>query len=67
MTDPNIIEKVGSDPEYHYEVIVNDQTYAVAYIEPARNIREYISFASLDEMEHVAKCMLRVVNFTKNS
>ena len=55
---------VYPDPEYHFEVSAGD-TIQVTYIERA-NKNHYerrcdVTFGSLDEMEAVAKAMLKVI------
>lgn len=53
---------VYADPDYHYNVIVSDETFAVDYVDS----KEYrVSFSSLDEMEKVARTMLMAVELRK--
>jgi len=68
MTDiaTDITINVYTDPDYHFEVHAGD-TIQVTYVEHINehNItserRSDVSFGSLDEMEAVAKAMLKVV------
>lgn len=64
VTDITI--SVYPDPDYHFEVHAGD-TIQVTYVEHlhehnvASERRSDVSFGSLDEMEAVAKAMLKVV------
>ena len=64
VTDITI--NVYADPDYHFEVQAGD-VISVRYVEHvsgdnlATDRRSDVSFGSLDEMEAVAKAMLKVV------
>lgn len=56
---------VYADPDYHFEVTVFDEL-SLSYVEGDR-MRENIGFGSLDEMEAVAKAMLKAVKLAKEN
>ncbi len=62
--ETSITISVYPDPDYHFEVHAGD-VINVEYVEHGRNGTEDrrvdVAFGSLDEMEAVAKAMLKVV------
>ena len=67
MIETNIVLSVCPDPDYHFDVSVADEL-SVTYVEHGRETaNSSVSFGSLEEMEAVAKAMLRVVKLAKES
>lgn len=57
---------VYADPDYHFEVEASDE-YSVTYVDHQVSQKVNIGFGSLDEMEAVARAMLKAVSVAKNS
>lgn len=57
---------VTPDPDYKFDVYVSTDELYVTYSETARGLKQYqpISFGSREEMEAVAKAMLRALAAT---
>lgn len=62
--ETSITVSVYVDPDYHYEVSAGDML-EVIYVENNTNHKTAISFGSVDEMEEVAKAILKVVALSK--
>lgn len=53
-----------ADPDYKFVVFASDQL-GVSYVEDGRDSPVDIGFGSLEEMEAVARAMLKVVEFSR--
>lgn len=64
MIETDITLTVYPHSGYHYKVDASSEEIRVTYIE--ENMEANIGFGSLEEMEAVAKAMLKVVQLAKN-
>ena len=54
-------------PDYHYRIVANLESYRLTYVEHHnRKFDRDISFESLEEMEDVAKLMLKTVEAARS-
>jgi hypothetical protein len=66
MIETGVTFTVYANPDYHFEVEASDE-YGVTYVDHQITQRVTVSFGSLDEMEAVARAMLKAVSVAKNS
>jgi hypothetical protein len=64
--ETGIMLTVYANEKYRYEVEATDEYNVIQYVE-ANEDPISISFASLDEMEAVAKAMLKTVKMSRDS
>ncbi len=66
MIETGITITVYADLDYHYE-IVDEELLEVRYVERGREASSAVGFGSVDEMEAVAKAMLKVVQIKREN